>query len=100
MCHYVSSACNSACRALKTLREHNQAAIGFEAREYLIGVERWIIAWTCRTPFAMQGFSEGASHLHECSLCREQKGEEGAEQVPHFRSSLSFAADPALEPTQ
>lgn len=76
MCHFVSSACSSACRALKTLREHNRAGIGLEARGYLICVERWLIAWACRTPFAMQEFSEGAGHVHECSVCQEQKGEE------------------------
>lgn len=100
MCHYVSSACNSACRAIKTLRDHNRTSIGIEARQYLICVERWLVAWTCRTPFAVQVISEDAGCLHNCSSGQFMNDEEGARYAPHFRSSLSLAAEPAEDPTQ
>ena len=54
MCVHATMRCDSACRAIHVVRQHSRGPIGLDARDYLIRVERWLMAMTCQVPFAAQ----------------------------------------------
>ena len=54
MCVHAITRCDSACRAIQLVRQHSRGPIGLDAREYLIRVERRLVAMTCPIPFNTQ----------------------------------------------
>ncbi len=64
MCRFVTTECGYACRAIKLVREHSRGPVGLEAREYLIRVERRLMAIHCAAPQGMAAALGTAPALH------------------------------------